>query len=218
MTSTIAPSYGFDSRDNPYDTTRGFKLNLSASFSGGPLGGTVHALKPVLNSTKFFRLSRKTTVSINTEAGRIFPLDKNCSNTRAELLEKNNTLCVPETERFLVGGEYSVRGFKFATLGPTQNVGGVTQPAGGYKYHVANFEWILKINDPLRFVLFADAGQAYGYHDKWDLSKTRFSTGAEMRIFLPVFQFPLRFIYAINPRSQKGDQFEGFQFTIGNTY
>jgi len=39
-----------------------------------------------------------------------------------------------------------------------------------------------------------------------------------MRVFLPVFQFPLRFIYAINPRPQKGDQFEGFQFTIGNTY
>src|SRR5438105_6774868 len=45
-TSTIAPSYGFDSRDNPYDTTRGFRFNLSTSFSGGPLGGTVHALKP----------------------------------------------------------------------------------------------------------------------------------------------------------------------------
>jgi outer membrane protein insertion porin family len=217
-TSTIAPSYGFDSRDNPYDTTRGFKLSLSAAFSGGPLGGTVHALKPTFNTTKFFRISRKLTTSFNIDTGRIFPLDKNCSNSREELVAKNNTLCVPETERFLVGGEYSVRGFKFGTIGPTQDNGGVLQPAGGYKYHVVNFEWILKINDPLRFVVFADAGQAYGYHDKWDLTKTRYSTGMEMRVFLPVFQFPLRFIYAINPRPQKGDQFEGFQFTIGNTY
>jgi outer membrane protein insertion porin family len=218
-TSTIAPSYNFDSRDNPYDTTRGFKFSLSSAFSGGPIGGTVHALKPTLNTTKFFRISRKVTTSFNIETGRIFPLDKNCSNSRAELVEKNNTLCVPETERFLVGGEYSVRGFKFGTIGPRQdNGGGVLLPAGGYKYHVVNFEYILKINDPLRFVLFADAGQAYAYNEPWKLSKTRFSTGAEMRVFLPVFQFPLRFIYAINPHKQLGDEFESFQFTIGNTY
>ena len=27
-----------------------------------------------------------------------------------------------------------------------------------------------------------------------------------------------RFIYAINPRPQTGDKFQGFQFTVGNTY
>jgi len=218
-TSTIAPSYGYDSRDNPYDTTRGFKFSLSSSFSGGPLGGTVHALKPVLNTTKFFKLSRRATASFNIEAGRIYPLDKNCSNSREELVAKNNTLCVPETERFLVGGEYSVRGFKFGTIGPRQDPGnGILTPAGGYKYHVVNFEYITKINDPLRFVLFADAGQAYAYKEPWQLSKSRFSAGAEMRIFLPVFQFPLRFIYAFNVRPHAGDEFESFQFTIGNTY
>lgn len=67
-------------------------------------------------------------------------------------------------------------------------------------------------------MLFADAGQAYAYSEKWDLSKTRVSAGAELRIFLPVFQFPLRFIYAFNPAPKPHDQFDTFQFTIGNTY
>ena len=40
----------------------------------------------------------------------------------------------------------------------------------------------------------------------------------ELRLFLPVFQFPIRFIYAYNLQKQKGDKFEGFQFTVGNTY
>ena len=40
----------------------------------------------------------------------------------------------------------------------------------------------------------------------------------ELRLFLPVFQFPIRFIYAINPQPKKGDKFQTFQFTIGNTY
>ena len=57
-----------------------------------------------------------------------------------------------------------------------------------------------------------------GYRESLDLTKLRFSTGMELRLFLPVFQFPIRFIYAINPRSHPGDKFDGFQFTIGNTY
>ncbi len=216
--SSIAPAYSFDSRDNPFDTTRGGRVGLQLAYSGGPLGGSIHALKPTLNLTKFWRQSKRTSFSMNFEGGRIYPLSHDCSNSREELEATNKTLCVPETERFLVGGEYSVRGFESYTLGPTQIIGGVTQPAGGYKYDVLNSEYIIRINDPLRFVLWADAGQAYGYREKWDLSKTRFSTGAELRIFLPVFQFPLRFIYAYNPRPHTGDRFQTIQFTIGNTY
>lgn len=217
-TSTIAPSYNYDSRDNPFDTTRGFKFSLATAYTGGPLGGTVHALKPTLDVTKFFKMSRRSSVSFNVEAGQIFPLDKKCANSLQEQVDKNVRLCVPETERFLVGGEYSVRGFRTYTLGPRQTFAGVSQPAGGYKYHVANFEYIFRINDPLRFVIFADAGQAFAYREKWALSKTRYSTGAELRIFLPVFQFPLRFIYAMNPDPHPHDEFESFQFTIGNTF
>ncbi|MBV9493039.1 MAG: outer membrane protein assembly factor BamA, partial [Acidobacteria bacterium] len=199
-TSSIGPAYHFDSRDNPYDTTRGSRLSLSALFSGGPLGGTIHMLKPTLAGTKFFRLSRKTSFSLNAEVGQIFPLDHDCAYTRTEAFEKRIDQCVPETDRFLVGGEYSVRGFRLGTLGPVETLNGGQYRPGGYKYHVANAEWIFRINDPLRFVLFADGGFAYGYQERWDLAKTRYSTGAEIRIFLPVFQFPLRFIYAINPQ------------------
>ena len=67
-------------------------------------------------------------------------------------------------------------------------------------------------------MFFADGGWAYGYNDKVDPKSLRYSTGAELRIFLPVFQFPIRFIYAINPAPKPGDQFKTFNFTIGNTY
>ncbi len=217
-TSSIGPSYAFDSRDNPYDTTRGFKLQMTTAFSGGPLGGTIHIFKPTLTMTKFFRLSRKTSVSFNVEGGYIKPLDKDCATTYTQQAETKERLCVPQSERFLVGGEYSVRGFRLGDLGPKEKINGFNNSVGGYKYNVYNFEYIFRVNDPLRFVLFADTGYAYNYGEKWDFTKMRYSTGAELRVFLPVFQFPLRFIYAINPAKKKGDNFEGFQFTIGNTY
>jgi outer membrane protein insertion porin family len=220
-TSSLVPSYRFDSRDNPYDTMRGARASLSLAYSGGPLGGTIEMFKPTVGFTKFFRLSRKSAFSFNVEGGYILPFgdDDDCAYSYDDLSKNTTELCIPPAERFLVGGESSVRGFRYGTLGPYENYPNYgPRPAGGYKYHTYNFEYVYRVNDPLRLVLFADAGKAYGYKEDFDFSTLRYSFGAEMRVFLPVFQFPLRFIYAVNPSEELGDDFEGFQFTIGNTF
>jgi outer membrane protein insertion porin family len=217
--STIGPSYSYDSRDNPFDPTRGGRLSFSLAYAGGPLGGNVHSIKPILGITKFIRLSRRTSISLNTDLGYLIPLDKNCSNSYDEQIQKKTNLCVPKSQRFFVGGEYSVRGFRYATLGPTEgSIVSQAVEAGGYKQIVANAEYLIKLNDPLRLVFFGDTGWAYGHHDKIDLGKLRYSAGAELRIFLPVFQFPIRFIYSVNIKPKPGDKFEALQFTIGNTF
>ena len=216
--SSIVPAYRYDSRDNPYDPMRGSRISASVAYSGGPLGGTIELLKPQLTLSRFFRVSRRSAFSVNVEGGYIHPLATNCSHSYAERDSSGLTLCVPEVERFTVGGEYSVRGFETGTLGPFETLNNFSGPVGGYKFHTYNFEYIYRINDPLRFVLFADAGKAYGYREKIDFGSLRYAVGAELRIFLPVFQFPLRFIYAMNPDKQPGDYFQGFQFTIGNTF
>ena len=218
LMSSIGPSYRYDSRDNPFDPMRGGRFNTSVAFSGGVLGGTIHMLKPTVGATKFFHLSRKSSISVNGEAGYIFPLSTDCSHTYAERDSTGKALCIPEVQRFTVGGEFSVRGFQTGTLGPFETYAGVSRPVGGYSYQVYNGEYIYKINDPLRFVVWADAGMAYAYKETPALSKLRYSTGVEFRIFLPVFQFPLRFIYAVNPSPQPHDYFQSFQFTIGSSY
>jgi outer membrane protein insertion porin family len=219
ITSTIVPSYRYDSRDNPFDTTRGGRFSLALAYAGGPLGGSVDMFKPTIGATKFFHLSRKSSFSANAEAGYIFSFRDDCAHTYNELSTDVPDLCVPTSDRFLVGGEFSVRGFQYGTLGPYEEFPGRgLRPAGGYSYQTYNFEYVYKVNDPIRVVLFADAGRAYGYKESVDFSQLRFSVGGELRLFLPVFQFPLRFIYAINPQEKEGDQFEGFQFTIGNTF
>ena len=216
--SSIGPSYNFDSRDNPFDTTRGGRFSLSVTYSGGPLGGSIHSVRPTLGMTKFFRLSRRSAVSFNSDLGYMLPLNKNCSNTLDEQQVSGKELCIPKGQRFFVGGEYSVRGFEYGTLGPNETFNGQTVIAGGYKQAVFNAEYIFRVNDPLRLVWFADSGWGWGYHNKVRPSDLRYSTGAELRIFLPVFQFPIRFIYAIDPLRKPGDKFQSFQFTIGNTY
>ncbi len=182
------------------------------------LGGSIHSFRPTIGMTKFFKLSRRSSFSVNSDLGYMVPLSKNCSNTLDEQQANGKELCIPKGQRFFVGGEYSVRGFEYGTLGPNETFNGQTVIAGGYKQMVTNAEYIFRVNDPLRLVWFADSGWGWGYHDHVQLRKLRYSTGAELRIFLPVFQFPIRFIYAINPRRKPGDKFSSFQFTIGNTY
>ena len=172
-----------------------------------------------MNLTKFFKLSRRTSFSFNTDLGFLKPLDtKDCAIILDQISEKVSKLCVPRGQRFFVGGEYSIRGFEFGTIGPKETYLGTQTVAGGYQQVIFNTEYVFKVNDPMRLVWFADGGYAYGYRETVDLSKLRYSTGMELRLFLPVFQFPIRFIYAINPRSKPGDKFQGFQFTVGNTY
>jgi outer membrane protein insertion porin family len=216
--STIGPSYVYDSRDNPYDTTRGFRLGVTAAYSGQPLGGSIHAFRPTLDVTKFFKLSRNTSFSFNTNLGAVIPLNHNCANSLDEAAAKNLNLCIPKGQRFFVGGEYSVRGFEFGSLGPTETSAGQSVIAGGYRQAIFNGEYIIKVTDPLRVVFFGDAGWAWGYGQKVRPADLRYSTGGELRVFLPVFQFPIRFIYAINPRPKSTDKFQSFTFTIGNTY
>ena len=220
-TSSIVPSYRYDSRDNPFDTMRGSRFSASLGYAGGPLGGTIDMFKPTLAATKFFRLSRKSSFSMNVEGGYILPFgeDDDCAYKYEELSRDITQLCIPTAERFLVGGESSVRGFRYGTLGPYENYPNYgLRPAGGYSYHAYNFEYLYRLNDPLRLVLYGDAGRAYGYKEDFDFAKLRYSFGAELRVFLPVFQFPLRFIYAVNPSPEANDDFESFQFTIGNTF
>jgi outer membrane protein insertion porin family len=220
-TSSIIPSYRYDSRDNPFDTMRGARLSVGLAYAGGPIGGTIDMFKPTLGMTKFFRLSRRSSFSVNAEGGYIFPFgeDDDCAYTYDGLSKDVTQLCIPTAERFLVGGESSVRGFRYGTLGPYENYPNYgLRPAGGYSFHTYNLEYLYRVNDPLRLVLYADAGRAYGYEEDFDFSKLRYSFGAELRVFLPVFQFPLRFIYAVNPSKEANDDFESFQFTIGNTF
>ena len=95
------------------------------------------------------------------------------------------------------------------------------RPAGGYSHLTTNFEYIYRVNDPIRLVAWADVGRAFGYKETFDVKQLRYTFGGELRLFLPVFQFPVRFIYAINPNAQDTliqEKKRVFRFSIGRTF
>jgi len=97
-------------------------------------------------------------------------------------------------------------------------------PQGGDKFFQLNFEEHFLVSGPFRVVLFLDAGNVYGKEQSIDLSHLRASAGIELRINVPLFGAPLRFIYSTNLDPLEGlppgqqEQFDSFDFSIGTSF
>ena len=217
-TSAIAPGYRYDSRNDPFDPTRGRRVGLSMTIAGGPLGGDFSYIKPVANGTYYYNVNRKSHLAVNVEGGIVRPYDGKE---------------IPIFERFRIGGDRSVRGFGYGSIYPldeNDQAFFTEQGAllGGDKYMVLNLEAVYYVAGPLKLVLFFDAGNAWLESQSFNPFKMRASAGAELRMFLPIFQAPLRFIYGINldPKVIKGangnpllyEKSSDFQFSIGTTF
>ena len=210
--SSIRPAYVYDSRDNPFEPFRGQRLSMSFEYAGGFLRGDAFFVRPELAYSLFQPVTQgnlKTVFALNFAGGLIDPYGGHE---------------VPRLEQFFLGGENSLRGFQFRSIfvtDPRTNLPLLDKNGfvrGGDRYLQSNIEYHFLLGGPFRLVTFVDAGQVYGREQTVDLSRLRYTAGLELRILLPVFGAPLRFIYSFNLKKQKDDQFEPFQFSIGTSF
>jgi outer membrane protein insertion porin family len=212
--SSLRPVYQFDSRDNPFEPTRGQRFSLSAEYAGGFLGGDNYFLRPELNYSLFKRMSEAPVVTVfalNVEGGMVHPFDE-------------NQYPLSPLERFYLGGEQSIRGHRYRSIylrkpngDPVTDRNG--QILGGEEFVQINLEYHALLGGPFRVLAFVDAGNVFGEGGQsFDLSSLRYTAGAELRVLVPAFGAPLRFIYALNLDEQPRDRFESFQFSIGTSF
>jgi outer membrane protein insertion porin family len=131
---------------------------------------------------------------------------------------------VPVYERFYLGGDRSIRGYPTLEIAPRNPVD-INERIGGTKYIQTNFEYQIRITDPLSWVAFFDAGNAWLERDKIDFGDLYRSTGMEVRFYTPVLQAPLRLIYSYLLDAEKFEELSGrpqpkteFTFSIGTTF
>ena len=221
-TSSITPAYRYDSRNDPFDPTKGRKAFASVQIAGAALGGTDYFLKPILGGTIYLpvRFPRHAYIAANLDFGWVIDYQGQP---------------IPIFERFQLGGEQSIRGYQTGSILPLQEDNKVFTDElgrilGGNKFFVLNLEYTFLQFGPGKLLIFADLGQTYFNTQSFNPLDFRYSVGGELRIFLPIFQAPLRFIYFFNPTTvQPLDQFgfpltsltekkSGFLFTIGRTF
>jgi outer membrane protein assembly factor BamA len=179
----------------------------------------------------------RTVFGINVEAGWIEPFG---SVRTSEGVEVDRVLS--PLERYFLGGENSIRGHRYRSIFVRDSQGNpVVDPAfptiglGGDRYFQVNLEYHVLLGGPFRIIFYVDGGNVFGSFDEaflddegnqqvrridqsYDLSTLRWTAGAELRLLLPVFGAPLRFIYAVNLDEQVGDEFDSFRFSIGAAF
>ena len=208
VTSSLTPAYAYDSRDDPFDPNQGIAYYLRVRYAGGPLGGDFDYLKPEWGATVLHPLSKRTIFAVHFEGG----IEKALGGVE-----------IPFYDRYRLGGENSLRGFEWYSVLPRTKAGEYFVDAngvqlGGDRYLQLNLEYQIKVGGPLKLIFFSDIGNTWYETQGWDLGLLRYSYGAELRIFLPMFQAPLRFIYGINPRPFPDEKRSNFQFSIGTMF
>jgi len=164
----------------------------------------------------------KTVFAVNAEAGLIDPFGDNP---------------LPRSYRYYLGGEQSIRGFRYRSVWVRCEGGEFLStrpdepcrpdetlpdefglPQGGDKFVQLNTEFHILLGGPFRILGFVDGANVFSDAQSVDFGRLRWTAGAELRILVPVFGAPLRFIYSTNLDPLPDDRFESFQFSIGATF
>lgn len=205
--SKVTPSFVFNTVDNPIFPNTGRRLTMSFDFAG--VGGNTNFIKPRVEAVAFFKHTNRTSVGFRGQLEYIKPY--------------GSTTALPIFERLFLGGEYSVRGFDVRSIGPRENTNLIV--VGGNKSLLFNAEYLVTIAQPVRLVLFYDAGQALNNGQNYAINQFRTSTGAEIRFFMPVLNVPFRLIFAYNPQrdgvldnSRNPAKKFAFRFAVGSTF
>lgn len=214
--SSIRPFWIRNTLDSRFEPSRGMSTTASVEVAGSVLGGDTDYYRPTFNLTWFHMVSRqpfRSSWGINTEIGIIEPIGVDT---------KDDPAIYPQ-QRFFLGGDSTVRGFRRRSIVVREENGAIRKdedgfPVGGDRQVQLNLEYHVQMGGPFRVVFFADGGAVWAKDQSFDTDFFRYSAGAELRIKVPIFPAPLRFIYAVNLRELEDDQFDSFDFSLSTTF
>jgi outer membrane protein insertion porin family len=214
LLSRIGGSLAYDTRNSTMLPDRGQRTEVSAEYTGGPLGGDREFYKLELRSGWYFSPANLRGLSDGLRGffrGHVLEL-----NGRAGVADSPGGRDVPFYERYYLGGLYSLRGYRYRGISPREP--GFDEPIGGDTFWFASAEYSIPIIEKektgVRFAVFYDIGnvladpydfQFSGYNDNW---------GFGLRLNLPIG--PLRLDYGIPITHDKFNSGSGrFQFGVG---
>lgn len=202
--SSINPSVIRDTRDDFLNPKQGsfnaFWLRWAAQF----MGSQTQEVKLSLQSSWFYPVADRTILAVSSRAGIAYNF--------------GDTVTVPISERFVMGGRSTVRGYPENMLGTVgQTIDPITlSPVGGESMVLFNLEVRHNFPNSLGFVLFFDSGNVWeNYNTAWS-SPLKSSIGPGLRYNTPVG--PLRIDLGFKLNKEAGESDSEFHFTLGHAF
>lgn len=174
-TSSFTPRVVYDTRDNFFDPTTGWRHQLAIKWAGGILGADNNFYKIVGDFSRWVKVPvEKFVLGGHVQLGFAKGYRANGRFTD-----------VPTFDRFFLGGSDTVRGYRERKIPPV---------SGGRVLYVFNSELKHPLVGPLRGVIFFDAGGLWG-----DLKRVRnnleYGAGFGIRLTIPGTVMAIRLDY-----------------------
>lgn len=200
LISAVSSSVTFDSTDSAIKPRRGFRSYIEGEFAG--VGGDFAFLRFGYINSYYTPLWRRGTMKYRFDLRFIEPV-----------LKTHAPEDMPMGERFFMGGENSVRGYKPFKLGPEFHKTG--DPKGGISSTLLSIEYLQEVIKMLDLFVFADAG-ALSMH-RFQIPKMRLSYGVGARIDL-LNRIPMVVGWGFPVNPQHKNQVKEFFFSMGGQF
>ena len=211
--STLSFGRVRDSRDDPFEPSRGGTFSYDVELASRAIGSQVGFLKAFAQGF-LYRLVAGMPRLVFAGGGRLglawkFPhsvaSEPNDPLTELPLHDPG----LPISERFFAGGDTSVRGFAFDRLGrPFDEEGGTIDrsgfPVGGHAMMVLNSELRFRLTPAIGLVAFLDAGNVYRRVRHLDPRQLRGGAGFGVRYASPIGPIRVELGFKLGERHEYG--------------
>lgn len=178
LVAGLGASINYDSTDNAFKPHRGLRSIFETELAGIRRHSSLQRMFPFLKfafiNNYYYPVWRKGTLKTRFDLQYIYPFGGNGDFEN-----------IPLSERFFLGGESSVRGYKAFKIGPKFIKNGVRQqdePTGGISSFLWSVEYLQNIYKPVDAFVFFDSGSISD--KKFDFGKVLMSYGVGLRLEL----------------------------------
>jgi outer membrane protein insertion porin family len=217
LRSALQASLVYDSRNNPFLTSRGNRTTLSAEVAGGPFGGDVSLYKLEGRTAFYFPLFEGHILQLLAAGGVVEafgqtkgsgPIVDEDPTPFLNLVKVND---VPIYDRYFLGGADTLRGFSFRKVGPKDVKG---DPIGGNTFVNGTAEYSFPIVERVRGAFFFDVGEVQRDSYSFSTGDLKSDVGIGVRLNLPIGPLRLDYGYPLMTDKQTGTSGK-FQFSVG---
>jgi outer membrane protein assembly factor BamA len=187
----------FDRRNSFLDPSSGYYLFGSYKVANELLGGNVNFQKVEGGATYHLPLTNSTILHLGVRGGAIFTTQNSSEN-------------IPFVERFFMGGENSVRGYREGEASPLDESG---KEIGAQAYVLTNVELEQRVFPNFSVVIFHDGVTNYVDSLADGASDYLYSIGGGISYQTVVG--PVRLEYGYNPKPRKHDPHGALHLSVG---
>src|SRR3989339_26586 len=204
LTSSIKPYIVYDSRDDLFIPTEGFKHSFSVEYAGEFLGGEIDYTKYLAETSAYFPLFWKFTGALHAEGGYLDDRSGDAINI--------------DYAMFYLGGMNSIRGFDKYDISGMRS--GDTKERGGEKYVQFNAEITFPLTDKYKLVgvFFYDRGDVYRTSEDFDFGDQFSSIGTGIRWNSPLGPLRIEYGWVIDGKNIKESGDGEFAFSVGASF